>query len=457
MMRAVAVLACALLNGSRVLAYPFQLTAGLGLSEEFNDNVYFQDDEAEPGERDLSDVWDFITHIGLGLTVNYQRPTIALSLTGGTNINLYARETRQNTIDVLDNQALTFHTAYQATPRLSFTIADSIARVSSRARTGEGATEPISDPGLPTTPSGGTPTTPGEPTEPGPEPEPEPPGETPTQTGGGFTNVEVFLPGGSAFTNRLNLGAVYLLTQRWSAGVGYANHIHDFADPDELDVGHSVSGHTAYQWSPTLSVNARYSYSGFLFTAEQDANVHNVSLGANYQPSATTFLSGSGGVFHSMPRGGGQGNNVTDRTGFSGGLHGSKIFERSSASIAVRQGLRPSGGVNGLALSQQAFANYTRALTETLSGSLGASFGNFDTDRSSFRVLDVNAGLGFPIWRDFFGQELFGALTYRYRWRQSDDTFENLEGEETLSEGVVDGNSVSIRVGVAFPLWQTDL
>jgi hypothetical protein len=54
-----------LATAAPVVAYPFQLAVGVGLSEEFNDNIFF----------DETDEWDFITRLTLGLIVNYSSPS----------------------------------------------------------------------------------------------------------------------------------------------------------------------------------------------------------------------------------------------------------------------------------------------------------------------------------------------------------------------------------------------
>jgi len=423
---------------SKAAAYPFQLSTYASLSEEYNDNVFF----------DESDEWDFITIIGLGLGVDYQRPGLSLDLNGGTNAQLYARGTHANTVNVLDNQALQLGTTYQATPRLSFNISNSLARVSD-TRTGTSTTSGES---AAASDSGTTPATNPADTTPSPtDTTTTPPGSAGAQQQDGYSNVDVLLPRGSAFTNAFSLAANYRLTPRWTATAGYRNSLSNFTDPGGRDLSHYALASAGYQWRPNVSFNAGYSFSHFDFSDNPNADSHSVTVGADYQPSPLWSISGAGGVYFTNPTGNdpadSSGNDITDQTGFTGYLQLDKLFQRSAVSLGARQGVTPSAGVAGLSLTREAFLAYHIRLAEWLSGSVSTSYSYYDTTTTNFSVSNTTAGLSFPVWR-----QVTGGLYYSYRWRDSSQTVPDI-----LNQGTVDGNLVWFRVGTSWPLWRTDL
>lgn len=92
---------------------PMTLTPTLTLSEEFNDNVFLDNDRK---------VWDFITGITPGLTFQVERPTYRISLSADATAEIFARESGQS--DWLDRAGVLGEAVVRVDPRLTLTASE---------------------------------------------------------------------------------------------------------------------------------------------------------------------------------------------------------------------------------------------------------------------------------------------------------------------------------------------
>ncbi len=391
---------------TRAAANPLTVAPGVFVSEEYNDNIFFQPQKVD----------DYITVVGFRLNVGYQTQSSNTTLSLGVSGNYFARRTVA-TVDLAQGQSLRSSTSYRYSERLSFTINERLARLNSSAR------------GLGFINSGGTTT--GDVTA-----------QDPAQVNPG--DVNLLLPSGSALTNSFGLTASYLLAPLWTGGLSYTNGVSNFTDPNSTNLTNRVGGHLSYQWSEPLSLNGNYTYSRFNASNAPDSEGHTVTVGAGYTPAPLWSMFGSVGA--SLNRSVGSSNTST-RTSAAFSLGLDRQFERSSLSLGAQQGLTPSAGIAGASTTIGGYVSYDIQLTEYLSGALHSSYSNFDTTSGSFDVYQARAALFYPVWRN-----ITAALVYAYRRRDSSQSISN-----TLQAGTVDGNIVLIQVGTTFQLWQLDV
>lgn len=381
---------------------PLTLTPYIAVSEQYNDNIFFNSSHTE----------DYITSISPGLGLQYQQPQLVLTVSGGTSAQVYARQTSQNNIAGAQNGAL--GATYQASSRLSLSVSDSVTRVS-QTRTGAQPTGPVTTP---------------------------PPVEQP----GPDTGVSTLLPRGDALTNSFAGGAVYQLAPGWTGNAIYSNSLSNFTNPGGQNVTHQIFGGLIYAWSPTVSLNGFFSYSRLILSQAEDTETYNPTAGISYAYSPTFFLSASAGVYVNRPLQG-SGNSISTGVGPTFNLAATKTFEHAALNLTASQGITTSAGVAGASLTRAVFLTYTRTLAENLSGSIATSYTDFDTATTNFQVYQVSAALNYPVW-----QYISAGLNYSYRLSDSNQTVPG-----RINSGTVDGNIVQLYISASYPVWQGSL
>lgn len=98
------------------LQAPITLTPSIGVFEEYNDNVFMDNDRRR---------WDLITVITPGLMFTAERPTWRFNLAYGFEGRLYARDPDRNS--AFDRQILTVDSFYRVDPTLTLSLEDSFA------------------------------------------------------------------------------------------------------------------------------------------------------------------------------------------------------------------------------------------------------------------------------------------------------------------------------------------
>ena len=395
-------------------AAPLTVTPRFGVSEEYNDNIFFNQNHTE----------DYITSLRLGLTAVYQRPDLTTSLSTGTSARFFARGVGTNAIDLAEATRGNLSTAYQASSRLSFGLSDSIARVG-RTRSLSSAT--TTDLGTTDSTAANTVTT------------------SSTDLGG----VSVLLPRGNALSNSLGVTAGYLLTPLVSSTVAYTNTLFTFSDPGGTNLTNSGSLGLGYEWSPTFGTNVGYSYSRFDSNVSADADTHTVTVGANYEFSPEWSAYGSAGGFINRQFGFGTTSTIgtPTRTGATFDLGLTRTFESSGLTVRGRQGITPSAGVAGTSITREGLLSYYAVLAQELTGSLTTSYSSFDTSQGSFQVFQLYTGISYAVW-----QNVSAGLFYGYRRSEAGQAVGSI-----LSAGTIDSNVVRLQVWVTYPLWRGDI
>lgn len=92
---------------------PFTLTPSITITEEFNDNIFIDNDRRE---------WDFITGITPGLVINFEDATRRLNLAYSFTAEVFARETDES--HAFARQSFVGETAWRVLPELTLTLAD---------------------------------------------------------------------------------------------------------------------------------------------------------------------------------------------------------------------------------------------------------------------------------------------------------------------------------------------
>jgi hypothetical protein len=100
----------------QALRAPVMLTPSVTVTEEYDDNVFFNNDRRE---------WDFITSIIPGLSLSVERPTWRVNASYDFAARLYARDTDRSS--AFDRQHFTFDGSYQVNPALTLALAESFS------------------------------------------------------------------------------------------------------------------------------------------------------------------------------------------------------------------------------------------------------------------------------------------------------------------------------------------
>jgi hypothetical protein len=381
---------------------PLILTPNISVSEQYNDNVFFDSSHTE----------DYVTSITPGLSLQYKQPRLTLSLSGNTSAQIYARQTSQNKI--AQSQSGIFSASYLASPRLTVSLSDSVNRVGA-TRTGAQPT--------------GSETTP-------------PPVEPPSPD----TGVSTLLPRGDVLSNSFASNAAYLLAPRWTGSIGYTNNLSNFTDPGGQNVTHRLFGGVSYAWRSNLSLGGSVSYSRYILTQATDTEAFSASAGSSYSYDPTFTLSASVGVYVNHPLQAGQ-DDISTSTGPTFNLTAEKTFEYGTLSLIGSQQITSSAGVAGLSITRSALLVYAMELAQHLTGSISTSYINFDTSQTNFQIVQVFAALNYSL-----SQYISTGLSYSYRWRDSTQTVPG-----RITAGTVDGNIVQLYLRASYPVWQGEL
>src|SRR5262249_24373129 len=141
----------------------------------------------------------------------------------------------------------------------------------------------------------------------------------------------------------------------------------------------------------------------------EDSESHSVNAGGAYHFGPTLTADGSGGVFINRPIGSSN-DRVAKRIGPTWSLSPSKGFQRSGVTLGASQQITSSAGIGGVSQTITGFMSGQTTLWQHLSGSVHASYIDFETDVTTFRLLTIQAGLSYPIWR-----YVSGGVSYSYR------------------------------------------
>jgi hypothetical protein len=95
---------------------PFTLTPSVTITEEFNDNIFIDNDRRE---------WDFITGITPGLALTFEDATRRLSAAYSFTAELFARETDES--HAFDRQSFVGDAVWRVSPQLTLSLADTFA------------------------------------------------------------------------------------------------------------------------------------------------------------------------------------------------------------------------------------------------------------------------------------------------------------------------------------------
>jgi hypothetical protein len=98
------------------LRAPITLTPSVAVTEEYDDNVFFNNDRRE---------WDFVTSIIPGLTFTAERPTWRVNASYDFAARLYARDPDRN--NAFERQHFTLDGSYEVNPTLTLALAESFS------------------------------------------------------------------------------------------------------------------------------------------------------------------------------------------------------------------------------------------------------------------------------------------------------------------------------------------
>lgn len=380
------------------------VTPSVTLSEEYNDNIYFLPNKT----------YDFITRLRLGANLSYNTENSTTNSFLGTSA-VYLARSANTTVNLAEAQRANLSTSYRWSPRLSFSIANALARVNDTRDIGF------------VTGGGGF--------------LPPPQGEN--DPADNNNDVNVLLPRGSAFTNSFNVGANYALAPRWSLGLAYGNGVSNFTEPDDTDLTQRWSGRLGYQLTPALSVGGGFAYSRFNSNTSPDVEGYTATVGGNYQISElwNAFGAIGGSVRRGLEPGAG---GTSGSTTFNVGLN--RQFDRSFLTVGAQQGLTPGAGIVGASVTLGAYAAYGIQLTARLNGAASAAYTHFDGTTGKFQVVTARASLAYPIW-----ETVSAAFVYVFR------SYDITDAPPGSTSGDINANAVRIQLVWSEPLWSFDL
>jgi hypothetical protein len=100
-------------TGTASIRAPLTLVPSVTVSEEFNDNIFFNNSRK---------VWDFITSITPAISLTAESPVYRLAATYDFSSRIYARDSSQD--GAFDRQGLFLDSFYRVDPRLTVSLAD---------------------------------------------------------------------------------------------------------------------------------------------------------------------------------------------------------------------------------------------------------------------------------------------------------------------------------------------
>lgn len=394
---------------------PFDAPAGftsqlsLGLGEEYNDNILFND----PAEA------DFITTISPTLSLFYYPPasTAPIFTADFTAAGqLYLRHTERSNLG--DNLSAKAGYTYYFSPRLTLHFSDTL----SRSARGQGSLTGASGAPLPTElpPSGGS--------------EPLPP----TQQAGGL------ISNGATLANQVSVRGKFLYAPHTDFNGGLTFRSTSFLDEGGTETTRAANVRGTYKWREEHTLHAGYGITLINSRTGDENIVHSIDVGDDYfsnykvkfDPSLT--VSTTGGI--SLKSGSG-GTRIINN--FS--LTVKKLWESANANLGIRRGLTESFGLGGVSLTTTFFGDLTVHLRKNLTGSLNLDYSLFDTDTTDSKVLQAKIGL-----RSELATWLHMDLSYRHDFR---DSGAGAGSTTLLSAGKVHKNTISLLFTSYFDLW----
>jgi hypothetical protein len=357
---------------------PLVVTPGFTLSEEFDDNIFQDNDNKE---------WDFITQMTPSLRLDVRRPGFQLGAGYSLTAEVYARNTELS--DAVNRQNLFATMFYQATPRLSLTLTDTLRydQTSNAA-----AVEGIS-------------------------------------TGRRETWSNVFAP-----------GLRYQVTQRLGWRLYGAYELLRFGEEDSQDSDTYRAG-TGFDYAvtPRLSFTTGYDFAYIDIEDEPEAYTHTPRFGFSYQVTPTLTAALSGGPSFLVSDG---------ETSVSPGVTASLVqLQRwGSLSLAYDRAVRTSGGLGGASdvqsiLGSVAVTTLVRGLSVAFTPRYTISESEDVAERGSeVKALTLNLSARYQIARYI---ALVGAYTF---FNQRTDNETSTRGND------VDQNRVTLGLQFAYPI-----
>jgi hypothetical protein len=394
------------------LLFPVELWAAfasqfsLGVGEQYNDNIFF----AKAKEH------DFITTFIPTLSFFYAppgevAPTGSLSIT--PNGQIYARHSELNNFG--DNISVNGTYAYRYSPKLSFSLSETLARQGDTRVGGLG--EPVQLSGGPTTSL---------------------PGSSTSQ------HLKDLISQGDQFSNSFSFQGGYLFRPDINFTGFYSNTFTKFIDAGGTDVFHTVGARGIYNWRRDHNLHAGYSISINNSRNGESGVVHNFDFGDDYfsnynlQLSPTLSLTASTGLsFNAGSDGPRIGNNTN--------ITLTKLWEVAVLNVGFTKGLTPSFGVSGISDTTSLFTNFGMRFTERLSTNANVNLSFFDTEDVNFKTFQAGIGL-----RYMMTSWLSSALNYQFNWINSGA---GASRTDLLNKGTVSSNTILLTLTSYFDLW----
>ncbi len=387
------------------LASQFSLSIG----EEYNDNIFFSKQKEH----------DFITQITPNFSITYQPPVArasTLTLNIAPTAQIFARHTERNNFG--RNLTISGDYSYPFSPRLTFTVAESLRLQGVTRTVGVGANSGNPLPSTPTAPPSPTLTT--------------------------AQNLGNFISNRNTLSNNFAIQGNYLFAPNINFSGGYSNGYTRFIDTGGSDISNSINVRGIYKWQEDHNLHAGYRV-GLIRSRNGGNNViHDFDIGDDYfssrqiQLTPTLTLSGSTGI---SVNSGGSGPRLANNSTVTL----IKIWEQASFTAGARKGLTGSFGVSGVSDTLTLFSSFNMRVSERLSALATIDHSRFDTDDTDFNTLQASLDLQYALtsW-------LCPSLRYSHRRRASDSGARNANLQIGQN---VHGNSVFLTLSANFEVW----
>jgi hypothetical protein len=213
---------------------PLTITPSFTISEEFNDNIFLDNDNR---------VSDFITGFTPGIAINYERPTYRLSTGYNFTAEIFAKETDES--HAFDRQNFWLDTSWRVTPQVTVTLTDTFIF------------------------------------------------STDTNL---IARESVATGRDRSWSNALGAGASWQIDPLWTLRGGGSYTVERFSSDRlrESDVYHVNVG-ADRRLSPRLTVGVGYDFGYFDIASEPESVTHTPRVGASWRATETITLALSGG------------------------------------------------------------------------------------------------------------------------------------------------------------------
>jgi hypothetical protein len=389
----------------------------LAVGEEYNDNIFFEENKAH----------DFVTYIIPTFTFIYQpssqnAPTFTADLSPAAEI--YARHSE------LDNfgkdLGLNVDYFYQYSPRVIFSLRDRLQR-RGEGRTGFGGFGTGGGFGGGFSGFGGA-------------------GGTGGLGGlsGSSLNQEDLLSRGETIENEAEARGSFQYSPTVTFDSGYRFRYIAFLDEGGREVEHSVEVGGGYRRWQQHNLRARYRIGLLQSRDGKNDVIHDFDLGDDYFSSReirltpTLTVRGATGIALSTGDDGFRINHKLD-------LSVIKIWQTASFTIGVNRNFTGSGGVSGPSFTTSFFSAFAMQLTRRLSVFAGSDFSLFDTDDADFKTFQAVVGVQYALTR-----WLAANIGYAYRWLDPEGGARN---SDFLRSQKTDSNSIFVSLSAYFDVW----